>query len=144
MLQHSQCCSLCAALHDRMGDGLETSCREAVVAISGTITEFAQNKENQKQPSAWVSYILTASLSKRTPQRSACKAKLQIDQLIAWGSGQALLTSAQHAGSPSDAHSGSFSPGERQPLVPFKVGDVSRPPGTISTFRDEENTLSLR
>jgi len=109
-----------------MRDELKTSCGEAVVAISGTISESAQNKENQKQPSAWVSYILTASFPKR--ERCVCKAKLQLDQLIAWGSGQAFLTSVQLAGSSSDANPGSFSPGERGSLVPFKVGDVSRPP----------------
>jgi hypothetical protein len=118
---------------------LDMSCREVEVAISGTISEFAQNKENQKQSSAWVSDILIASLPKRTLERSVWNVKLQLDQLIAGGSGQAFLTSA-HA----DANPGSFSPGERQPLVPFKEGDVSRPPGTIPTFRDEENILSLR
>jgi len=127
-----------------MGDELGTSCGEALVAISGTISEFAQNKENQKQPSAWVSYILTASLPKRTLQRSVCKAKLQLDKLIAWGCAQAFLPSAQHAGSPSEANPGSFSPGEREPLIPFKVGDVSRLPGTVTTFRDEENILYNR
>jgi len=101
-------------------------------------------RKTKKQPSAWVSDILTASLPKRTQARSIWKAKLQLHQLIAGGSGKAFLTSAQHARSPSDADPGSFSPGEIKSLVPFKVGDVSRPPGTISTFRDEENILSFR
>jgi len=114
-----------------------------VAAISGTISEFAQNKENQKT-SFGLGIRYSASLPKRTQARSVWKVKLQLDQLIAGGSGQAFLTSAQHARSPSDADPGSFSPGERESLVPFKVGDVSRPPGTISTFRDEENILYFR
>jgi len=57
-------------------DELETSCREAVVTISGTISEFLQNKENQ-QPSAWgIRY--SASLPKRTLERSVCKVQLQM------------------------------------------------------------------
>jgi hypothetical protein len=55
----------------------------------------------------------SASLPKRTQTRSVWKVKLQLDQLIAGGSGQAFLTWAQHAGSPSDIDPGNFSPGER-------------------------------
>ena len=62
-----------------MADELSTSCGEAVVAISGTISEFAPNKENQQQLSAWVSDILTASLPKRALERSVSKVKLQLD-----------------------------------------------------------------
>jgi hypothetical protein len=41
-----------------MADELEPSCRDAVVAISGSISEFSQNKENKQKPSAWISDIL--------------------------------------------------------------------------------------
>jgi hypothetical protein len=85
-------------------------------------------RKTKKQPSVRVSDILTASLPKRTPARSVWQVKLQLDQLIAGGSGQPFLTSAQHAGSPSGADPGSSSPGERESLVPFKVGGVCHDP----------------
>jgi hypothetical protein len=72
-------CDVCVSLYStaqQVAYVLENSCRKVVVAISGTLSEFASNKEHLKLPSVWVSDSLTASVPKITLGRRVSKAKL--------------------------------------------------------------------